>query len=346
MQTTMDALVKTERGKGLTLSRVPVPVPQRGEVLIKIHKTAICGTDVHIYNWDPWSEKNIIPPMTIGHEYVGEIAALGEGVTDYTLGQRVSGEGHIVCGHCRNCLSGNGHWCKFTKGVGVNRDGAFAEYLCIPSANVRPVPEDISEEIVSFFDAYGNAVHTATEFNVTGEDVLITGAGPIGVMAAGICRHNGARRVVVTDVNPYRLSLAKKMGASAVVNPVEQSLENIMREQGLVEGFDVGLEMSGSGAAFNQMLRTMRNGGKVALLGLLAPGTVIDWDNVIFKGLTLQGIYGRKLFETWYKMIAMIQSGLDLSPVITHRFHYTEFNQGFEAMNSGMSGKVILDWNK
>ena len=346
MQTIMDALVKAERGKGLTLSRVPVPVPQKGEVLIKIHKTAICGTDVHIYNWDPWSEKNIIPPMTIGHEYVGEIAALGEGVTDYTAGQRVSGEGHIVCGHCRNCLSGNGHWCKFTKGVGVNRDGAFAEYLCIPSANVRPVPEDISEEIVSFFDAYGNAVHTATEFNVTGEDVLITGAGPIGVMAAGICRHNGARRVVVTDVNPYRLSLAKKMGASAVVNPVEQSLENIMREQGLVEGFDVGLEMSGSGAAFNQMLRTMRNGGKVALLGLLAPGTVIDWDNVIFKGLTLQGIYGRKLFETWYKMIAMIQSGLDLSPVITHRFHYTEFDKGFEAMNSGMSGKVILDWSK
>ncbi len=346
MQTTMDALVKAERGKGLSLTRVPVPVPQKGEVLIKIHKTAICGTDVHIYNWDPWSEKNIIPPMTIGHEYVGEIAALGEGVTDYTVGQLVSGEGHIVCGHCRNCRAGNGHWCKYTKGVGVNRDGAFAEYLCIPAANVRPVPEDISEEIVSFFDAYGNAVHTATEFNVTGEDVLITGAGPIGMMAAGICRHNGARRVVVTDMNPYRLGIAKEMGATAAVNPTEHSLNDVMREQGLVEGFDVGLEMSGSGAALNQMLATMRNGGKVALLGLLAPGTVIDWDNVIFKGLTLQGIYGRKLFETWYKMIAMIQSGLDLSPIITHRFHYTEFDKGFEAMNSGNSGKVILDWSK
>lgn len=346
MQTMMDALVKTERGKGLTLTKIPVPVPQRGEVLIKIHKTAICGTDVHIYNWDPWSEKNIIPPMTIGHEYVGEIAALGEGVSDYSIGQRVSGEGHIVCGHCRNCLSGNGHWCKYTKGVGVNRDGAFAQYLCIPASNVRPVPKDISEEIVSFFDAYGNAVHTATQFNVTGEDVLITGAGPIGMMAAAVCRHNGARRVVVTDMNPYRLSIAQKMGATAAVNPVEQNLEDIMREQGLVEGFDVGLEMSGSGVALNQMLRNMRNGGQVALLGLLSPGTVIDWDNVIFKGLTLQGIYGRKLFETWYKMIAMIQSGLDLSPVITHRFHYTEFEKGFEAMNSGMSGKVILDWSE
>jgi threonine 3-dehydrogenase len=346
MQTDMDALVKIEPGKGLSLIRVPVPVPNKGEVLIKIHKTAICGTDLHIYNWDPWSEKNIFPPMTIGHEYVGEIAALGENVTNYRIGQRVSGEGHIVCGQCRNCLSGNGHWCKYTKGVGVNRDGAFAEYLCIPAANLRPVPEDIPEEIVAFFDAYGNAVHTATEFNVTGEDVLITGAGSIGMMAAGICRHNGARRVVITDVNPYRLAIAKKMGATAAINPMEQNLEDVMREQGLVEGFDVGLEMSGSGAALNQMLKSMRNGGQVALLGLLAPGVVIDWDNVIFKGLTLKGIYGRKLFETWYKMIALIQSGLDLSPIITHRYHYTEFEKGFEAMNSGKSGKVILDWSK
>ena len=345
MQTMMDALVKEAPGKGLTLKRVPVPQPGIGEVQIKIHKTAICGTDVHIYNWDPWSQQHIRPPMVIGHEYVGEITALGPGVSDYSIGDIVSGEGHIVCGHCRNCRAGNGQWCKFTRSVGVDRDGAFAEYLCIPETNVIRIPANIPEDIVSFFDAYGNATHTATMFDVVGEDVLITGAGPIGMMAVGICRQNGARRVIVTDVNQYRLDIAKQMGAHAVVNLAHDKLEDAMREQGMVEGFDVGLEMSGNGAALNQLLKSMRNGGKVALLGIAGPGTVIDWNDVIFKGLTLQGIYGRKMYETWYKLMAMIEAGLDLSP-ITHRFHYTEYEKGFEAMNSGHSGKVILDWTK
>ena len=346
MQTMMDALVKEAPGKGLTLKRVPVPQPGIGEVQIKIHKTAICGTDVHIYNWDSWSQQHIKPPMVIGHEYVGEITALGPGVSDYEIGDIVSGEGHIVCGHCRNCRAGNGQWCKFTRSVGVDRDGAFAEYLCIPETNVIRIPAGISEDIVSFFDAYGNATHTATMFDVVGEDVLITGAGPIGMMAAGICRQNGARRVIVTDVNQYRLDIAKKMGAHAVVNLKQDKLEDTMRAQGMVEGFDVGLEMSGNGAALNQLLKSMRNGGKVAVLGIAGPGTVIDWNDVIFKGLTLQGIYGRKMYETWYKLMAMIEAGLDLTPIITHRFHYTEFEKGFEAMNSGHSGKVILDWTK
>ena len=346
MQTMMDALVKEAPGKGLTLKRVPVPQPGIGEVQIKIHKTAICGTDVHIYNWDSWSQQHIKLPMVIGHEYVGEITALGPGVSDYEIGDIVSGEGHIVCGHCRNCRAGNGQWCNFTRSVGVDRDGAFAEYLCIPETNVIRIPAGMSEDIVSFFDAYGNATHTATMFDVVGEDVLITGAGPIGMMAVGICRQNGARRVIVTDVNQYRLDIAKKMGAHAVVNLKQDKLEDTMRAQGMVEGFDVGLEMSGNGAALNQLLKSMRNGGKVALLGIAGPGTVIDWNDVIFKGLTLQGIYGRKMYETWYKLMAMIEAGLDLTPIITHRFHYTEFEKGFEAMNSGHSGKVILDWTK
>lgn len=346
MQAMMDALVKPTAGPGLALQRVPVPVPGMGEVQIKIHKTAICGTDVHIYNWDAWSQTHIKPPMVIGHEYVGEITALGAGAKNYRIGDIVSGEGHIVCGHCRNCRAGNGQWCQFTTGVGVDRDGAFAEYLCIPESNVIRIPKGIPEEIVSFFDAYGNAVHTATMFDVVGEDVLITGAGPIGMMAVGICRQNGARRVIITDVNPYRLAIAKRMGAHAAVNLRESKLEDVMREQGMVEGFDVGLEMSGNGAALNQLLKSMRNGGKVALLGITGPGTVIDWNDVIFKGLTLQGIYGRKMYETWYKLMAMIEAGLDLTPIITHRFHYTEFEQGFAAMNSGASGKVILDWTK
>ena len=344
MQKMMDAIVKTHKGKGLELKRVPVPTPKMGEALIKIHKTAICGTDVHINNWDSWSEKNLVPPLVIGHEYVGEIAELGEGVTAFHVGQRVSGEGHIVCGHCRNCRAGNAHWCKHTKGVGINRDGAFAEYLCIPATNVVPVSEAIDEDIVSFFDAFGNATHTALMFDVVGEDVLITGAGPIGMMAAAICRQNGARRVVVTDVNEYRLKLAKKMGATAIVNVAKQKLEDVMVEQNIAEGFDVGLEMSGNGAALNQMLSSMRNGGKVALLGIAGPGTVIDWNDVIFKGLTLQGIYGRKMYETWYKMGAMIEAGLDLSPIVTHRYSYKDFEKGFAAMNSGESGKVVLNW--
>ena len=335
---TMAAIIKPCAGKGLELVTRPVPHPGAGEVLIKIHKTAICGTDVHIYNWDPWSQKNIVPPMIIGHEYVGEIAQLGQGVTAYHVGQKVSGEGHIVCGHCRNCRAGNGQWCRLAKGVGVNRDGAFAEYLCIPATNVIPISDDIPEDIVSFFDAFGNATHTALMFDTVGEDVLITGAGPIGMMAAAIVRHCGARKIFITDVNEYRLDLAKRMGATHPVNVAKEKLEDVMAQAGILEGFDVGLEMSGNGAALNQLIKSMRNGGKVALLGIAGPGTVIDWNDVIFKGLTLQGIYGRKMFETWYKMGAMIQAGLDLTPMVTHRFNYRDFEKGFAAMNSGESG--------
>ncbi|MDR0898294.1 MAG: L-threonine 3-dehydrogenase [Oscillospiraceae bacterium] len=342
----MYALVKEAPGRGLTLTRRPIPVPGAGEVLIRIRKTAICGTDLHIYRWDAWSEKNIRPPLIIGHEYVGEVAALGAGVRGYQVGDRVSGEGHIVCGHCRNCRAGNAQWCKDTKGVGVNRDGAFAEYLCIPAVNVVPVSESLPEEIVAFFDAYGNATHTALTYDVVGEDVLITGAGPIGVMAAAICRQNGARSVVITDVNDYRLDMARRMGATQTVNVARESLEVAMRRQHMVEGFDVGLEMSGSPAALSQMLSHMRNGGGVALLGILSDAAQIDLNEVIFKGLTVTGIYGRRMFETWYKMGAMIEAGLDLSPMITHRFHFSDYEKGFAAMDSGESGKVILDWSE
>lgn len=341
----MYALVKEKAAPGLVLSRKPVPEPGAGEVLIRIRKTAICGTDLHIYNWDPWSQKNLKPPLTIGHEYVGEIAALGEGVLGYTVGERVSGEGHIVCGNCRNCRAGNAQWCKHTKGVGVNRDGAFAEYLCIPACNVVPVATSLPEDIVSFFDAYGNATHTALMYDVVGEDVLITGMGPIGVMAAAICRKNGARSVIVTDVNDHRLAMAKKMGASEAVNVTRESIEDAMQRQRMVEGFDVGLEMSGNPSALSQMLGVMRNGGKIALLGILSEGADVDFNQIIFKSLTLTGVYGRRMFETWYKMGAMIEAGLDLSPMITHRFHFTEFEKGFAAMASGESGKVILDWS-
>lgn len=341
----MLAIVKDKPGKGLCLAKKPIPIPGPGEVMIRILKTAICGTDLHIYNWDSWSEKNIKPPLTIGHEYVGEIAALGEGVLGYRIGDRVSGEGHIVCGHCRNCRAGNAQWCKHTKGVGVNRDGAFAEYLCIPACNVVPVSDAYPTEIVSFFDAYGNATHTALMYDVVGEDVLITGMGPIGIMAAAICKKNGARSVVVTDVNDYRLSMAKKMGATAAVNVARERLEDAMSGQHMVEGFDVGLEMSGSPAALTQMLSAMRNGGKIALLGILSEGAQVDFNQIIFKSLTLTGIYGRRMYETWYKMGAMIEAGLDLTPMITHRFHFTEFEKGFAAMATGESGKVILDWS-
>ena len=343
----MDALVKAAPEKGLVLTQVPKPVPGMGEVLIKIHKTAICGTDVHIYNWNQWAQENIRPPMVIGHEYVGEIAELGPGVTAYHVGQIVSGEGHIVCGQCRNCRSGNGQWCEHTRGVGVERDGAFAEYLCIPASNVVPMDKNnIPDDIISFFDAYGNATHTALMFDVIGEDVLITGAGPIGMMAAAIVRHNGARNVVITDVNEYRLNLAKTLGATRPVNVAKEKLEDVMKELNMHEGFDVGLEMSGNGGALNQLIKSMRHGGKVALLGIAGPGTVVDWNDIIFKGLTLQGIYGRKMFETWYKMQAMIEAGLDLTPMVTHRFNYRDYEKGFEAMMSGQSGKVVLDWTK
>lgn len=341
----MDALVKAAPGVGLELRQVPVPTPGPGEVLIKVHKTAICGTDVHIYNWDPWAQLHIKPPMTIGHEYVGEIAALGAGVSVLRIGQRVSGEGHITCGHCRNCHNGNIQWCKNTQGVGVDRDGAFAEYVCIPASNVIRIPDSVPEEVVSFFDAVGNATHTALMWNLVGEDVLITGAGPIGIIAVSICKYAGARRVVITDVNDYRLSLARKMGADAAVNVSREDLHEIMHKQGLIEGFDIGLEMSGNGSALGQMVDAMRNGGKISLLGIANKPVPMDMNSIICKGLTLQGIYGRKL-DNWHQMSYMVQGGLDLTPVITHRFHYTDFQQGFDAMNSGQSGKVILDWSK
>ena len=346
MKEWMDAIVKPAAGPGLELRQVPVPIPEAGEVLIKIHKTAICGTDVHIFNWDPWAAQHIThPPMTIGHEYVGEVAALGAGVTGLEIGQRVSGEGHITCGRCRNCHTGNIQWCHDTKGVGVDRDGAFAEYVCIPSTNVIIIDPSLPEDVVAFFDAVGNATHTALMWNLVGEDVLITGAGPIGIIAAGICKYAGARRVIITDMNDYRLGLAKKMGADAAVNIGREDLETVMKEQGLTEGFDVGLEMSGSAQAFRQMCTVMRNGGKISLLGLGKANVEVDMNSIICKGLTLQGIYGRKM-DNWHQMSYMVQGGLDLTPVITHRFRYTDFEKGFEAMNRGNSGKVILDWTK
>ncbi len=346
MQAFMDAIVKPAAGPGLELRKVPVPVPKAGEVLIKIHKTAICGTDVHIYNWDPWAAEHIThPPMTIGHEYVGEIAELGEGVTGLHVGQRVSGEGHITCHHCRNCHTGNIQWCKDTVSVGVDRDGAFAEYVCIPATNVIIIDESLPEDVVAFFDAFGNATHTALMFDLVGEDVLITGAGPIGIIAAGICKYAGARRVIITDINDDRLVLARKMGVDAAVNTMREDLREIMRKVNIVEGFDVGLEMSGSEIAFKQMISCMRNGGKISLLGIGNKPFTLNMNDIIGKGLTLQGIYGRKM-DNWHQMSYMVQGGLDLSPVITHRFHYTQFEQGFAAMNSGKSGKVILDWTK
>ena len=324
----MDAIVKPAAAPGLELRQVPVPVPGPGEVLIKIHKTAICGTDVHIYDWNEWSAQHVKPPMVIGHEYVGEIAEMGPGVTGLEIGQRVSGEGHITCGHCRNCHNGNIQWCKDTISVGVDRDGAFAEYVCIPASNVIRIDPSLDEDVVAMFDAVGNATHTALMFNLVGEDVLITGAGPIGVLATAICKYAGARRVIVTDLNDYRLALAHKMGADAVVNTGRDDLEEAMRAQGLVEGFDVGLEMSGSGAALKQMLSVMRNGGKISLLGLGNGPINLDMNLIIGKGLTLQGIYGRKL-DNWHQMSYMVQGGLDLTPAITHRFHYTEFEKGY-----------------
>ena len=341
----MDAIVKPAAAPGLELRQVPVPVPGPGEVLIKIHKTAICGTDVHIYDWNEWSAQHVKPPMVIGHEYVGEIAEMGPGVTGFEIGQRVSGEGHITCGHCRNCHNGNIQWCKDTRSVGVDRDGAFAEYVCIPATNVIRIDPSLDEDVVAMFDAVGNATHTALMFNLVGEDVLITGEGPIGILATAICKYAGARRVIVTDLNDYRLGLAHKMGADAVVNTSRDNLEEAMSKEGLVEGFDVGLEMSGSGAALKQMLSVMRNGGKISLLGLGNGPINLDMNLIIGKGLTLQGIYGRKL-DNWHQMSYMVQGGLDLTPAITHRFHYTEFEKGFEAMHSGRSGKVILDWTK
>ena len=330
----MDAIVKPTAGPGLELRKVEKPTPGPGEVLIKIHKTAICGTDVHIYDWNDWSKQHIKPPMTIGHEYVGEIAELGANVTGYTIGQRVTGEGHITCGRCRNCRSGNIQWCKDTNSVGVDRNGAFAEYLCIPATNVIAIDPSLDENVVAMFDAVGNATHTALMYNLVGEDVLITGAGPIGIIAVAIAKFAGAKSVTITDINDIRLDLAKKMGADKVVNTMTQDLHATMKELGIQEGFDVGLEMSGAGPALNQMLTVMRNGGKISLLGLGNAPINVDMNLIIGKGLTLQGIYGRKL-DNWYQMSAMVKGGLDLTPAITHHFHYTEFEKGFEAMHSG-----------
>jgi len=341
----MQALVKKYAEPGLWLDDVPVPEPGLNDVLIKIQKTSICGTDVHIYNWDAWAQRTIHPPMVIGHEYVGTVAAFGENVQHLEIGELVSGEGHIVCGYCRNCMAGRRHLCNHTVGVGVNRDGAFAEYLCIPQDNVWPCDPNISTDILSCFDPLGNAVHTALSFDMLGEDILITGAGPIGCMAASVARHVGARYVVICDLNPYRLELARKTGATRVVDVRAECLQDVADELGMKEGFDVGLEMSGSAVALESMLENMVHGGKIALLGLLGEGS-IDWDYVIFNGLTLRGIYGRHIFETWYKMTMMIQTGLDVTPIITHRFHYTDFQEAFELMSSGNSGKIVLNWEE
>ncbi|MFI3246221.1 MAG: L-threonine 3-dehydrogenase [Ferrimonas sp.] len=341
----MKALSKLRPEKGIWPVDVPMPEMGHNDLLIKIRKTAICGTDMHIYNWDEWSQKTIPVPMVIGHEYVGEVVAMGQEVRGFTVGDRVSGEGHITCGHCRNCRAGRTHLCRNTTGVGVNRQGCFAEYLVIPAFNAFKIPADISDELASIFDPFGNAVHTALSFDLVGEDVLITGAGPIGIMAAAVCKHVGARHVVITDVNDYRLNLAKQMGATRTVNVLNENLETVMAELGMTEGFDVGLEMSGVPSAFNSMLNTMNHGGKIALLGIPPGEMTIDWNQVIFKGLVIKGIYGREMFETWYKMASLLQSGLDLSPIITHQFPIDEFQQGFDAMASGLSGKVILNWD-
>ncbi|MCE9605566.1 MAG: L-threonine 3-dehydrogenase [Planctomycetia bacterium] len=340
----MKALVKAERKPGLWMQEVPVPTIGANDVLIRIKKSAICGTDVHIYNWDEWSQKTIPVPMVVGHEYVGIVEEVGSDVVDYKPGDRVTGEGHITCGHCRNCRAGRRHLCRKTLGVGVNRPGSFAEYLSLPAGNAFKVPSVISDDLAAIFDPFGNAVHTALSFDLIGEDVLITGAGPIGIMAAAVARHVGARYVVVTDVNDYRLALAAKIGATYVINPKRENLQEAMQHLGMTEGFDVGLEMSGSAAAFQSMLEGMNHGGRIAILGIFPSAVSIDFSQIIFKGLHLKGIYGREMFETWYKMTSMLQSGLDISGVITHRFPIDEFEHGFEVMRSGLSGKVILEW--
>lgn len=341
----MKVLAKLKPETGLWLSEADQPEPGYNDVLIKIRKTAICGTDVHIYNWDEWSQKTVPVGLTVGHEYVGEIAGMGEGVRGFKIGDRVSGEGHITCGHCRNCRAGRQHLCRNTEGVGVNRPGAFAEYLVIPKENAFKIPAEVSDDMAAIFDPFGNAVHTALSFDLVGEDVLITGAGPIGMMAVAVARHAGARHVVITDINDYRLELASQMGATRAVNTSDTDLTQVMDELGMEEGFDVGMEMSGAGPAFNQMLDTMNNGGRIAMLGIPPGDMTIDWNKVIFKGLILKGVYGREMYETWYKMASLIQSGVDITPIITHHFKVDEFEQGFDIMRSGQSGKVILDWS-
>jgi threonine 3-dehydrogenase len=341
----MKALVKSKAEPGIWMADVAEPTIGPNDVLIHMRKTAICGTDMHIYHWDDWARRTIKVPMAIGHEYCGDIVDIGSEVRGLAVGDRVSGEGHLTCGYCRNCRAGRRHLCRNTYGVGVNRPGCFAEYMSLPASNVFKLPAAITDDIASILDPFGNATHTALSFNLVGEDVLITGAGPIGIMAVAIARFVGARHVVITDVNPYRLELARKMGASLALDVRNQKVEDAMSQLKMEEGFDVGMEMSGNPAAFRDMLRTMHHGGNVALLGIMPKDTGIDWDQVIFKGLVMKGVYGREMFETWYKMSAMLQSGLDIAPVITHRLPVDEYRKGFETMGSGSSGKVILDWS-
>lgn len=340
----MKALVKHHRGRGLELQDVPFPTIGINDVLIRVEKTGICGTDLHIYSWDAWAQKTIPVPMVVGHEFVGEIVEVGSNVKDFFPGEIVSGEGHVVCGRCRNCLAGRRHLCKDTQGIGVNRTGAFAEYIALPMTNVWHHHDAIDRDIASIFDPFGNAVHTALSFDCLGEDVLITGAGPIGLMATAIVKHAGARHVVVSDLNPFRLDLARRMGATIAFDPRARTMADVCKELGIKEGFDVGLEMSGAPAALRSMLEAMCHGGKIAILGIPSEPIAIDWNLVVFNMLTIKGIYGREMYETWYKMTVMLESGLDISPVITHRFHYTDFEKGFEVMQQGNSGKVILNW--
>ncbi len=340
----MKALVKRHAAPGLWLEDVPAPVPGLNDVLIRVHKAGICGTDLHIYKWDAWAQKTIPVPMVVGHEFVGEVVEVGGNVSDFHPGEVVSAEGHVVCGRCRNCLAGRRHLCKDTSGIGVNRPGAFAEFIAVPMTNVWHHRADIDRDVAAIFDPFGNAVHTALSFDLLGEDVLVTGAGPIGIMGAAVAKHAGARYVVITDVNDYRLDLATQMGADVTVNVARESLRDVQQRLGMKEGFDVGLEMSGNPAAFREMIDQMCHGGKIAMLGIPSEPMPIDWNKVIFNMLTIKGIYGREMYETWYKMSVMIESGLDIRPVITHRFHFTEFEQGFAAMLSGNCGKVILDW--
>lgn len=340
----MKALVKRHAKEGLWLEEQPMPTYGINDVLIKVMETSICGTDVHIYNWDAWAQKTIPVPMIIGHEFVGRVEAVGSNVKDFCPGDIVSAEGHVVCGRCRNCLAGRRHLCNHTSGIGVNRTGAFAEYISVPVTNVWLCDPNIPLDVLSCFDPFGNATHTALAFDVLGEDVLITGAGPIGIMAVAIVKHAGARHVVITDVNEYRLELARKMGATVALNVMHQSIPEVMETLGMKEGFDVGLEMSGNGKAFADMIDVMCHGGKIAILGLQQANVGIDWNKVIFNGITLKGIYGREMYETWYKMTSMLQSGLNISPVITHKFPYQDFQKGFDVMRSGNSGKVILTW--
>jgi len=340
----MKALSKLHREKGIWMTEVEIPTPGPNDLLVKIKKTAICGTDMHIYNWDEWAQDTIPAPMVVGHEYVGTVVGIGQEVRGFELGDRVSGEGHITCGYCRNCRAGRRHLCRNTQGVGVDRQGAFAEYLSIPAFNAFKIPSNISDELAAIFDPFGNAVHTALSFNLTGEDVLITGAGPIGIMAVAVAKHVGARHVVISDVNQYRLDLATKMGASRAVNVVDESIVDVMQQLGMTEGFDVGMEMSGVPSAFTSMLDSMNHGGKIAMLGIPSSEMAIDWTKVVFKGLEIKGVYGREMFETWYKMASLIQSGVNLEPVLTHEFDVHDFQAGFDMMASGHSGKVILNW--